>query len=160
MQKQRPPTLSHPVGYSFLVGFAIFIFGTCVYVLTHTHKVVNLRDLTDNLITAIVTGLIVLIYERRRHQDMRHRLRIIAAMNHHIRNALQSILWVPYTADQAEQLKRVHNSVNRIEWALREILPGESSDAPDAQFPGQVTGNPRQAGTGRPKNPAEGTGDR
>ena len=133
MQKQ--PTLNQPIVYSVLIGFAIFVFGTSVYALTHTREVLNPRDLTDNLITAIVTGLIVFLYERRRYRDMRQRLKIIAAMNHHIRNALQSVLWVPYAPDQAEQLKSVHYSVTRIEWALREILPGESPDAPDAQFP-------------------------
>ena len=138
MQKQ--PTLNQPIVYSVLIGFAIFVFGTSVYALTHTREVLNPRDLTDNLITAIVTGLIVFLYERRRYRDMRQRLKIIAAMNHHIRNALQSVLWVPYAPDQAEQLKSVHYSVTRIEWALREILPGESPDAPDAQFP---AANPR-----------------
>jgi hypothetical protein len=133
MQKQ-PTRLNHPFVYSLLIGFAIFVFGTSVYALTHTHEVLNPRDLADNLITAFATGLIVFFYEQRRYRDMRHRLRIIAAMNHHIRNALQSILWVPYAPDQAQQLKSVQYSVNRIEWALREILPGESPNAPDAQF--------------------------
>lgn len=142
MQKQ--PTLNQPIVYSVLIAVAIFVFATSIYAVAHTHEVLNPRDLTDNLITAIVTGFIVFLYERRRYRDMRHRLRTIAAMNHHIRNALQSVLWVPYASDQEQQLKSVHYSVTRIEWALREILPGESPDAPDAQFPDQGTGKRSQ----------------
>jgi len=45
-------------------------------------------------------------------------------MNHHVRNALQSISLSPY-ADQAQQIQLLDESSRRIQWALREILPGE-----------------------------------
>jgi len=45
-------------------------------------------------------------------------------MNHHVRNALQTISYVPYT-EQAKQILLIQQSVNRIQWALNEILPGE-----------------------------------
>ena len=44
-------------------------------------------------------------------------------MNHHVRNALQVISLSTFsTADQA-QIDTIKPSVNRIQWALREILP-------------------------------------
>jgi len=48
-------------------------------------------------------------------------------MNHHVRNALQTISYVPYT-EQAKQMLLVQQSVNRIQWALNEILPGEGME--------------------------------
>jgi hypothetical protein len=47
-------------------------------------------------------------------------------MNHHVRNALQAISYSPY-AEHEKQMKLIAESVSRIEWALREILPGETA---------------------------------
>jgi hypothetical protein len=52
---------------------------------------------------------------------------VISAMNHHVRNALQTIAYVPYT-EQAKQMLLIQQAVNRIQWALNEILPGEGSE--------------------------------
>jgi hypothetical protein len=49
-------------------------------------------------------------------------------MNHHVRNALQSITYAPYSSSQAEQINLIQASVTRIQWALREILPGDTDD--------------------------------
>jgi hypothetical protein len=56
---------------------------------------------------------------------MMARMQVIAEMNHHIRNALSPIsLSLDATEDQ--QLERViSEAVDRIDWALREILPRE-----------------------------------
>lgn len=136
MQQHRPIPFSHPFAYSFLVGLAIFVFGVSIEMLLRRGWGGE-WDLIDNLITAILTGLIVFLYEQRRGKYMRQRLRIIAAMNHHVRNALQSILWSPYAEDSKEQLRKVQDSVNRIQWALREILPSESDDTPGLLPPDQ-----------------------
>jgi hypothetical protein len=57
-------------------------------------------------------------------------------MNHHIRNALQVISAVA-SGDLTEKPARVQEAVRRIEWALREVLPGEivvtEADAPPNQ---------------------------
>jgi hypothetical protein len=41
---------------------------------------------------------------------------------------LQTISYVPYT-EQAKQMLLIQQSVNRIQWALNEILPGEGQEA-------------------------------
>lgn len=130
MQQQRPTPFPHPFAYALLIGFAIFIFGVSIEVLLQGRRINIRSDLIDNLLTAILTGLIVFLYEQRRGKDMRQRLRMIATMNHHVRNALQSILWSPYAEDSKEQIRKVQDSVYRIEWALREILPSNSDDTP------------------------------
>jgi hypothetical protein len=58
---------------------------------------------------------------------MRARITTIAEMNHHIRNALQVIkILVAYPPDavqRSRQVKLINESVERVEWALREVLP-------------------------------------
>jgi len=51
------------------------------------------------------------------------RMQVVAEMNHHIRNTLSPIsLWLDATDNQP--LNRViSEAVDRIDWALREILP-------------------------------------
>jgi hypothetical protein len=81
----------------------------------------------------------VFAYEHRRSRDMRKKLAVIAAMNHHVRNALQTISYLPYT-DQAKQVQLIQQSVNRIQWALQEILPGEMEHGQNLPPASQVVG--------------------
>lgn len=65
--------------------------------------------------------------EAKASRDMvAERMKTIAELNHHIRNALQVIKFLggqkSSGLDQA-QLQLINDSVDRIEWALREVLP-------------------------------------
>ncbi len=54
------------------------------------------------------------------------RMKTIAELNHHIRNALQVIKFLGMQTRSgldAVQLQLINDSVDRIEWALREVLP-------------------------------------
>ncbi|HEX3154218.1 MAG TPA: hypothetical protein VHV32_06305 [Candidatus Angelobacter sp.] len=54
------------------------------------------------------------------------RMKTIAELNHHIRNALQVIKFLggqKRSGLDAVQLQLINDSVDRIEWALREVLP-------------------------------------
>jgi hypothetical protein len=54
------------------------------------------------------------------------RMKTIAELNHHIRNALQVIKFLGAqnrSGLDEMQLQLINDSVNRIEWALREVLP-------------------------------------
>src|SRR5580704_13872837 len=83
----------------------------------------------SNSITGLFAGW--LFYQLRREEKatrklMQARMHTIAELNHHIRNALQVIKF--WGAQQrpgldAMQLQLINDSVDRIEWALREILP-------------------------------------
>ncbi len=65
--------------------------------------------------------------ERIRHQLVRERMHTIAELNHHIRNALQVIKFWGAQHQNCQlddmQLQLMKDSVDRIEWALRELLP-------------------------------------
>lgn len=79
----------------------------------------------DNFLAGIAAGLIVLLYERWREREVDKKLRTIRLMNHHVRNALQIISAASSSVDGAERSPMVQDAVRRIEWALREVLPGE-----------------------------------
>jgi len=90
---------------------------------------VHRLDITalSNGLTGIAAGLFYLQItrlERERRETTQQRLRTIAEMNHHIRNALQVIAYANVTSDKTESVELIRISVERIEWALREVLPG------------------------------------
>jgi hypothetical protein len=62
--------------------------------------------------------------ERERRRNIAERLKMIGDLNHHVRNALQSIQLSAYSTQDQEIIASVGDSVQRIEWALREIVPG------------------------------------
>ena len=82
----------------------------------------------SNTLTGLIAGWLFYSFachERSRRELMRQRMRTIAELNHHIRNALQVIKFCG--SDQANlgamQLQLIKESANRIEWALKEVLP-------------------------------------
>jgi len=103
----------------FLVGSTADLF------LLKEHETPRITIEFSDAISAGVIGL--LAYKLLRfHQDSRDRLRqrveTIANMNHHVRNALQVISLTSHGRDK-EEIAAIRESVNRIQWALREILP-------------------------------------
>ena len=100
---------------------------TSYFVEMHLHgKGVPGRDLI--LLSNVMVGLVgaALVYvlsvrERQRQQYVECRLRVIAEMNHHIRNALQVIAF--YSRKGQTQEVGIVEAVDRIQWALREVLP-------------------------------------
>jgi hypothetical protein len=119
------PSLFRRIRVSFFLGFGLFLLGALVQIVLDRAGVRGAIAYTDNLIVGLLAGFLVFAYEQRRHRAMLDRIRVIAAMNHHVRNALQAISFSPY-AEQAKQIQLVQESTKRIQWALREILPGEA----------------------------------
>jgi hypothetical protein len=110
---------------SFAVGFCVFSLGSVLAAWLNLHNVHGLLAFMDNILTGIAAGLMVLLYERWRQRDVEKKLRTIRLMNHHVRNALQIISAASYSLDGTVQPSTVQDAVRRIEWALREVLPGE-----------------------------------
>jgi hypothetical protein len=118
------PSLLRRISFSFLLGFALFVLGAGLQGVLQQRGVTRSNAYVDDLVLGVLAGLLVFAYEHRRSRELRQKLAVISAMNHHVRNALQTISYVPYT-EQAKQMLLVQQSVNRIQWALNEILPGE-----------------------------------
>jgi hypothetical protein len=80
-------------------------------------------------ITGVVAGSLffqMVRHERAHRELVRERVKTIAELNHHIRNALQVIKLCgaqPGSGIDAKQLQLIKESADRIEWALREVLP-------------------------------------
>lgn len=84
----------------------------------------------SDLITGAIAGALFYQFaknEKNRRELIRERMRTIAELNHHIRNALQVIkFWGTQHQNcslDEMQIRLMKDSVERIEWALREVLP-------------------------------------
>ncbi len=102
--------------------------------------------LTSDGLTGMVAGALFVEFvlnERRQRKLMRKRLEVIAEMNHHIRNALQVFSYVAQTKEASQETAMMRDSIQRIEWALREVLPGY---APEKYTPGDGSRSTPTAG--------------
>ena len=125
-------TLKARAMYSFGLGFGIFVLGVTLRTLLDNWSVTGVTAVVDDLLIGFLAGLLVFAYERHQHKVILEKMRMIAEMNHHVRNALQPIIYSPYLKEQAEQVKIIQEGIHRIEWALREVLPGDEP-APSSQ---------------------------
>jgi hypothetical protein len=95
------------------------------------------RTFADVLAAAIL-GLMALklvnLAEERRRATL-ERLRMIGDMNHHIRNALEVIAMSAHGIEDKQAIMRINAAVDRIQWALREILPQGKSAAGERRRP-------------------------
>src|SRR5512140_192435 len=121
------PSLLRRISFSFLLGFALFVLGAGLEGVLQQRGVTRINAYVDDVVLGVLAGLMAFAYEHRRSRELREKLAVISAMNHHVRNALQTIAYVPYT-EQAKQMLLIQQSVNRIQWALKEILPGENRE--------------------------------
>src|SRR6476619_7485650 len=124
----KVPSLLRRISLSFLLGFGLFLLGAMLQVVLQQRGIARVSLYLDDLVLGVLAGLMAFAYEHRRSRELREKLAVISAMNHHVRNALQTIAYVPYT-EQAKQMLLIQQSVNRIQWALNEILPGEGQEA-------------------------------
>ena len=93
--------------------------------------------IASNALTGCVAGILLLQIvrrERERRAVIRERLQVVSEMNHHIRNALQVIAFFVSREQDQETVKMVRSSVDRIQWALKEVLPG-SHEIPREAWP-------------------------
>lgn len=129
-RKLKPPSLLRRAGVSFFLGLTVFLLGVLLEGLLDWFGISGVSAVADDLAIGILAGSVVFAYERHRHKTVIRQMRVIAEMNHHVRNALQPILYSPYVNEQAEQIKIIQESTQRIQWALREILSGEAEKIP------------------------------
>jgi len=127
-RKLNPPSLLRRTGVSFLLGLSVFLLGVLLEGALNKFGISGTSALLDDLLIGILAGCVVFAYELHQHKTILRQMRVIAEMNHHVRNALQPILYSPYVSEQAEQIRIIQESTQRIQWALREVLPGGEAD--------------------------------
>jgi hypothetical protein len=103
------------------VGIIVFVFLAMIDQLSGHLGLSGVKRLGDNLLGGVIVAVIIFLDERRRRQHLAGRLHVIALMNHHVRNSLQTIM---FAHDTEKEVEFIREAVLRIEWALREILPG------------------------------------
>jgi hypothetical protein len=110
---------------AFIEGVVVFLLLVLVDQISLHLGLTAAQRFADDLLGGAIVGIIIFLDERRRARYLATRLQVIALMNHHVRNALQAIKFAHQT-DQ--QVRLIDESVARIEWALREILPTDMKD--------------------------------
>ena len=119
------PSLTRRLGISMAVGLVIALIGSAVEAAIGKHALLTFEAI-DDVVIGVLTAIVIFVYEQHRYRVIMDKIRTISAMNHHVRNALQTISYSPYTAEE-KQIRLIAESVSRIEWALREVLPGEAA---------------------------------
>jgi len=110
---------------SFVALVVVAISSYLLEVRLHHHGIPSryLIVLSSVLVGLVAAALVYALSTREQHRQehVECRLRVIAEMNHHIRNALQVITF--YSRKGEKQEVGIVEAVERIQWALREILP-------------------------------------
>ena len=126
---------TQPTSWQFVM-FAAVAVGAVSFLVTEVMHFILVPDIGRSperllaegfsaLVVALLAAKLIQV-SRQRHQILLARMQVIAEMNHHIRNAL-SPLCLSLDETENQQLKTViSESVDRIDWALREILPRET----------------------------------
>ena len=115
---------------SGLVAVAVGVVSFTVTELMHYLLVADLGRLRERwlaeglsavVVSLLTAGLMHQANQRRKAALLR--IQVIAEMNHHIRNALAAISLSTDAIRNQQSIQVICQSVDRIEWALREILP-------------------------------------
>ncbi|MGA8439810.1 MAG: hypothetical protein WB762_18465 [Candidatus Sulfotelmatobacter sp.] len=108
------------------VLFASFGMGEAVYRLLFS----QFDGITDRIPVELLFGLVFAwlatkfvggVYRNRKQRSAR--LNFIWARNHHIRGAVEGITPLAHPAKNQQSIRVIREEVDRIEWALKEILP-------------------------------------
>ena len=134
IRRLRDNISNRPTANEILIAVAAS-FGGAVFLvseLMHYLFVPELGRHGERMVAEAFSGAIVgyltaqlfrAIVERR--EATLARLQVISEMNHHVRNALAAISLSADEIHNQQSVRFILESVDRIEWTLREILPRE-----------------------------------
>jgi hypothetical protein len=119
---------------AIIAGVAAFF---AVYAIDAALAGVGMHAETTHIDDVLLGFLVaVLVYFLERHHDrelarQRHHAAVVEQMNHHIRNALQVISnQITLDLRKGAEIDPIRNAIDRVDWALREILPRSAADRP------------------------------
>src|SRR5438067_3731316 len=124
----RAKRLMNPAVRAAMYGALVLLFLVLTDQLSAYYGLAESQRVLDDSCGGVIAGLLIYRLEYNRAKYLNEKLKTIELMNHHVRNALQVIVDSAYLHGHAQQLEEIHNSVKRIDWALREILPGRVLD--------------------------------
>jgi hypothetical protein len=108
--------------FSVLIGLAAFGTGILLDVaLGVENRSILYSDVFTGVVAALLSLMMARYYEKLRVADS-ERLRVAADVNHHVRNALATVLYSVHVNHDPELIRVTQDAVDRIDWTLREIL--------------------------------------
>jgi hypothetical protein len=117
--------------FPLLIGGGAFGAGILLDVaLGIENRPILYSDVFAGTMAAVLSFLVGWYYERLRRSDA-ERLRVAADVNHHVRNALTTVLYSVHVKGDAELIQVTQGAVKRIDWILREVL-WETDEDPSA----------------------------
>jgi hypothetical protein len=126
--KDSAKRLLNPAVSAAMYGALVLLFLVLTDQLSAYYGLAESQRILDDSCGGIFAGLLIYRLEHNRAKYLTEKLKTIELMNHHVRNALQVIVDSAYLHGHAQQLDEIQMSVKRIDWALREILPGRVLD--------------------------------
>ena len=121
----RPHSMRMPVAVAGVFAVGVFLISEVTHSLLVPDLGRHAERMTAETVSALIVGCIAAMLfhiDRERRDAAQTRRQVIAEMNHHVRNALMPIS-LSVDVDQKESVHFIVEGVERIEWALREILP-------------------------------------
>ncbi len=125
---QPHPSLLHPGLRALLYGLIVLASLLLADQLSVRYMLQTSQRIFDDICGALIAGLLVYRHEYVQAKYLKEELKTIELMNHHVRNAMQVIVDSLYIHGHSQQLDEIQTSVKRIDWALKEILPGRVLD--------------------------------
>ncbi|HXB19753.1 MAG TPA: PGPGW domain-containing protein [Candidatus Solibacter sp.] len=127
----------HPVRLRGLVKYLVIVLAVVIEIIERElfHRVLTVYGINpadtvwDDIVIGATFGIVlfaILSWFDRAKEHEKTRARVIAEMNHHIRNALQVIQY-GVSDNSALPCEYVREAIKRIEWALREVLPNDGA---------------------------------
>ncbi len=129
---------------SFKSVLAFLLFALLIWVVGYGFDRLLLKEgvprfdvlLLANLLTGLVAAALFWQARSRTREKERlleQKLETIAVMNHHVRNALQVVAYYGYQHDDNKAGTLINESIARIEWTLKEVLPRGWDLGPQAE---------------------------
>src|SRR5919201_1988695 len=120
----------------FIVALLVFLLDDGLeYLLLHGGSSQWQTLLISDTFTALMVGIFAAysFFLHQQHEaELHQRVEQIVEMNHHVRNALQVIAYWGLAERDKKEVEMIRQAVDRIEWALREVLPRGLGGIPPA----------------------------
>ena len=106
-------------------GLFILIVQLCIdRILGQMQPTLVYSDIFMGMVTGVATGIGLRHYQTHMMADQA-RNRMVAEMNHHVRNALTVISLSVHSKNDPQLETTTYEAIQRIDWALREVLGPE-----------------------------------
>ncbi len=109
-----------------VVGVVMFVGGVGFDLVLLKHQETPAAIVISNGLVALLAATLVftlLAYGREQRRLIMERMEALNEANHHIRNALQALAFTEGALKGTKEGVTVSESIQRIQWALLEVLP-------------------------------------